>query len=62
MPFPIALIGTACVMLNTGVIGIYDSDGQCVVKLGPMYARPAEEFDLRNKPKDQHGNHIEEWK
>ena len=30
MPVPPAIIGTACVLLGTNLIGTYDADGQCV--------------------------------
>lgn len=45
MSFPTELIGTACIVmqLSTGgraIVGTYDEQGYCVVRLGPWYARP----------------------
>ncbi len=49
----LTLAGKACVVLTLGLIGVYDENGQCVVRVGPHYARPAEPFDIQHAPKDQ---------
>lgn len=58
MSFPIDMIGKPCVVIAysqnmPSFIGTYNEKGQCVVKLGSGYARPAEQFDIDRKPKDQ---------
>ena len=55
-----ALIGTACVMLGSGLVGSYDKDGYCVVSMGTNYARPANSYDINSHPQDQHDLSI--WK
>lgn len=58
MTFPIDMVGKPCVMIAyrndaPSFIGEYNEKGECVIRLGSYYARPAEWFDLKQKPKDQ---------
>ena len=45
MPFPATLVDTACIVMSLGtdakpIVGRYDEQGYCIVKLGPYFARP----------------------